>query len=288
MKARILIGAVLAALLAVPAGATAAGTIVGGPLKVRGYDMTLIGNDQGKRDSVTVMFTRTAGKTRQQHFYTFEKRVKVTGKSISASLGRYGTIQLKLVDARNSKIKKAIPKGCSGTTGKAKVGTLAGKLKLVADKTFFRTVKTKKFAGTAVTGGNLRCDRGGQGQPGGGGEGDGDATGGPMLTQSKPDGGAHFMFTATPGMQMAIQTEDRNATAPAQILHMISGAGQGLVVGGGTATATGIRSYFGGQGTFSGTAMGTVSVGTLSGDLVAKFDSIAPIAILGEATLINR
>src|SRR5215218_4164716 len=76
-----------AAAVAVPATASAApgASIVGGPLKVKDYSMTVVASD-GAQDSLSVMFTRQAGKATQTHFYTFADGVNVTASRIKGSL----------------------------------------------------------------------------------------------------------------------------------------------------------------------------------------------------------
>jgi hypothetical protein len=285
MKARMLTGASLAAILALPVSAQAAGTLSAGPVKVRDYEMTVVGSDGGARDSFTVMFRRTSGKSTQQHMYTFASGVKVTATSMRGSLGRYGSVNLKLRNAR--KTKSSVPAGCTGRAGSARSGTFTGSFRLVADTTYFRTVTARKLPGMAMRSGNLRCGDSGGGGNGGGG---GDAAGEPMLTHTKTDGAAMFTFTARRSGQTVMQMEDRATTAPAQIMHMISGSGNGLVVGGGglTATSKAISPFLSGTGDFTGEGgAGTVVTGTLAGDLRARFDSIGAIGIAGDAMLMN-
>jgi hypothetical protein len=273
--------------LAVPTAAQAAGTVVGGPVKVRGYSMSVIGTDAGSKDTMTVMFTRTSGKASQTHSYGFDKGVKVTKTSISGSLGRFGSINLRLRDVRSLKNKK-LPKGCTGRAGNAKVGTLRGKFRLVADATYFRTVTAKKLTGFWSGQGKLRCAGGGANNRGGG-DGGGDARE-PMLTHTRTDGGALFSFTATRNAQMALRSDDPSLTAPARVMHMISATGPSLVVGAGGATATvkSVAPFIAGQGAFTaGFAAGTTVTGTLAGGLVARFDSIGSIAASGDALLID-
>jgi hypothetical protein len=285
MTKRMWIAVPLLGALAVPTTAQAAGTVVGGPVKVRDYSMSLIGTDAGSKDTLTVIFQRSSGKSGQTHSYTFAKGVKVTGTSISGSLGRFGSINLRLRDARSIKRKK-LPKGCTGSAGKAKAGTLRGKFRLVADTTYFRTVNLKKLNGLWSGSSKLRCTGNGTGT-GGDGSGDGAARE-PMLTHSTTDGGAMFSFTATRNTQMAMRTEDPALTAPAQVFHMISATGPSLAVGGATATVQSVSPFIAGQGTFTaGFAAGPTVTGTLAGDLVARFDSIGPLTVSGDALLIN-
>jgi hypothetical protein len=288
MTKRMWIALPLLAALAVPTTAQAAGTLVAGPVKVKGYDMSVVGADQGSKDSVSVLFTRKSGKSSQTHMYTFDKGVKVTKTSIAGSLGRFGSINLKLRDARALKRPK-LPKGCTGTVGKAKSGSLRGKFRLVADTTYFRTVNAKKLPGVSSTSGKLDCSGSGDGTGGAGG-GDGGIGGEPMLTHTKMDGGMMFSLIATRDSITAMQVEDANLTAPARVMHTINASGPSLVVGAGGATAT-VRSvspFFVGQGAFTSSfAAGQTASGTLAGDLVARFDSIGSIPASGDAVLMN-
>ncbi len=114
MNTRLLAGAALTAALALPAAAHADSSVIGGPLKVRDYQMTVIGSDAAK-DSLTIIFSRTSGGSSQQHMYLFDSGVTVTPTSIKGSLGRYGAIDLKLSGARAA--KASVPAGCSGSPG---------------------------------------------------------------------------------------------------------------------------------------------------------------------------
>jgi hypothetical protein len=271
MNTRLLAGAALVSALALPAAAHADASVIGGPLKVRDYQMTVIGSDAAQ-DSLTVMFSRTSGRSSQQHMYSFDSGVTVTPTSIKGSLGRFGAVDLKLSGARSA--KSSIPAGCTGNPGTTKRGALTGSFKLVADSSYFRTVTAKSLPGTVSVGGSIRCDSATTGTPGAGTG----ATGGPMLMLTKSDGGSMFTFTATPKLQSAMVMDDASATAPAQVMHMISAQGSGLK---GT-SVPGISPFVGGSGAFDGDVSGT-----LAGDLTAKFDSIGPVSVQGDATLMG-
>lgn len=280
MNARILTTATIAAALAVPTAAQAAGSVVAGPLKVRDYEMTLIGTDAAK-DSLSVMFSKTKGKSSQMHMYAFDSGVKVTPTSISGSLGSYGAVNLKLRNA--SSAKGTVPKGCTGKPGQTKRGTMSGSFKLVADKTYFKTVKATSLPGMVSTGGNLKCD----GAGGGTGTGQpGKAGASLMVNEQGADG--MFTFTATKGSQSAMRMDDESKTGPARIMHMISAQGAGLSVqGGAAATAKGIAPFLRGTGTFEGERAGSMATGTLGGSLTAAFDSIGAVKIGGDAMLMG-
>ena len=181
-------------------------------------------------------------------------------------------MNLKLSGARAA--KGSVPAGCTGNPGTTRRGTLTGSFKLVADSGYFRTVSARSLRGTASVGGSIRCDGATSGVPSAGTG----AAGGPMLMLTKSDGGAMFTFSATAKAQSAMVMDDAATTAPAQIMHMISADGPGLK---GT-SVPGISPFIGGTGAFSGDVSGT-----LGGDLTAKFDSIGPVRVEGDATLMG-
>ena len=83
--------------------------------------------------------------------------------------------------------------------------------------------------------------------------------------------------------QQAMRMDDEAATAPASIMHAISAPGAAAAFSPsadlGSATGAGASPFFSGAFTFAGEPMGTMSMGTLSGDLAARFDSIGTQAI---------
>ncbi|HEU4657370.1 MAG TPA: hypothetical protein VFR97_07585 [Capillimicrobium sp.] len=278
--ARLATGAAVIAALALPSAASAKGTVIGGPLKVRAYQMTLVGSDAAK-DTLSVVFNRTAGTSSQQHVYTFDRGVKVTSTSISGKLGRFGAVNLKLTSA--SSVKGTVPKGCTGKPGSTKRGTLTGSFKLVADTTYFKTLKAGSLRGSSSTGGSLRCD--GPAGPGGPG---GPGAGGPTLSMTDQTADGMLTFSATKRTQTAMRMDDAGATAPARVMHLIAAQGGGLAVSGGdTATVKGISPFLAGTGNFSGERAGSMATGELSGNLFAKFDSIGAIALEGDAMLMG-
>lgn len=274
MNARHLIGAAAAAALALPAAAHADTSVIGGPLKVRDYQMTVIGSDAAQ-DSLMVLFSRTSGGSSQQHMYSFDSGVTVTPTSIKGSLGRFGAVNLKLSGAKTA--KGSVPAGCSGNAGTTKRGTLKGSFKLVADTTYFKTVTASSLKGMAASGGSIRCEGSGTSSvPGAGGGA------GPMLMLSSEDAAGMLTFSATKDDQTVMRMDDAAATAPASIMHIISAhdAGQGLDLrSGGYVGTNGIRPFLGGGDTFEDDA--------LSGTLSADFDSIGSIAIKGDATFLG-
>jgi hypothetical protein len=275
-RSPILLAAVAATsvVLAAPAMASAAGSsVVAGPLKVKGYTLTLSATDGGASDSFAVSAIKTSGQSSQMHTWSFSSGVDVkigSGKAtIKGSLGKYGSVNATVNAGRAG--KGAVPKGCTGTTGSTRLGTLGGATKLVLDTTFFKTVNVKKAKAQIVSGGTLKCSGGPS-----------TATKGLMLTHSAegPDGTTMLSIMKDGGKvtQMAMRTDTASATAPASVLHMITATtgASGLDAAGdlSTAKAAAAGPFFSGSLSFSGTPSGGMATGTLSGDFTAKFDSI--------------
>ena len=281
-----LLAALCAGALVAPAAASAASptSIVGGPLKVKDYKLTISAID-GSKDSLSIMLNRGAGKARQMHTYSFTQGVKIKTKKslattrIKASLGKYGKVDLKLKGAGATK-RGVTPPGCTGNAGKVRAGTLKGTFKLIADSTYFNTISARSLKAQIAKGGSLECDGGGTGDGGGGGG----TTGTTMLTSSitGADGTLMFMATRDPSgavAQQAIRSDDPATSAPASITHMISAPGTSSAFAPAadlsSADGTGVTPFFAGAFTFTADSVtGTMAMGGLSGDLAAQFDSI--------------
>lgn len=278
-----------AILFAAPATAAAKGTIAGGPIKVKGgYTGTLIAVDNGRQDSVMIMLSKASKKSMQTHNYSFSTGMTVTSTSIKGSLGKYGKLNLRLSGAKTTTGK--LPKGCTGTVGKTRVGTLTGTFQLKADTNYFKTIKATKLTGAASgSGTKLNCSGAGSNDEGDA-SGDGNATSGPMLMLSGQTPQGPLFFQATPSHQTASVTEDAQKTAPASISHAVTAVGTGLIVQPAGAQVPALGTVFGGSGTFTatgGSTAGPFVPGVVTGNLVAKFDSIGQAAIAGDATLMT-
>jgi hypothetical protein len=273
-----------------------------GPLKVKDYAMTVSATDS-KRDNLTVMFRRVAGKGQQMHMYSFSKGVKVTANPalskarIKGSLGKYGKIDLAL-RGPGAVRRGATPKGCTGKAGKLRAGTLKGTFRLIADSTYFKRVSASTLKAQLATGGKLKCDTR---DTGGGGGGGGGATGTVTLmsTTTGPQGMLTLMMMRTRSgavTQQVMRTDDAAATAPASIMHMINTRGTSAAFEPAadlsSARGTGVTPFLSGSFTFAAdTAMGDFATGELSGDLAARFDSIGTQQLgvgASSATLMRR
>ncbi len=288
LRTTALAAACAAGLLAAPASASAASsTIIAGPLKVKDYSMTISATSGS--GSVGVTFSRSAGKATQMHSYSFASgaTVKVKGSkaSIKADLGAYGKIDLKA--KLGAKRKGIVPRGCTGTAGKTRSGTLKGEFKLAADTTYFNTIAAKKLKGMVLKAGSLDCTGGSGGVP----------KAPTTLMASKQDGGSQLMFYATKAAdgsvdQQAMRMDDDAVTAPASIMHMISAPGGAAAFSPtadlSSATGSAVAPFFAGAFSFaSDFVSGTTSMGTRSADFAAKFDSIGTQAIGGDAMIMQ-
>lgn len=275
-----------AAVLAVPALASAATapTVVAGPFKAKGYNVTLTATDGGAADSFNIDATKTAGGSTQMHSWSFGSGVKVSVKggkaTIKGSLGRYGKVDATL-NAGPAK-KGALPKGCTGTAGTTRAGLVTGRTSLALDTTFFKTQKPKRLRGQILVGGDVTC---GATKP--------DATKGLTLSLPGDGGPGSTMVTVSKAdgkvTQMAMSSEDPAASAPASVFHMImaqtGASGLDAAADLATATAPAAGPFLSGTLSFAGEAAGdTMSSGTASGDFTAKFDVIKPFAVPAGAT----
>lgn len=285
-RSPLLAAATAAALLSLPtlASASSVPTVVAGPLKAKGYTITLTATDGGASDTFGIDATKVNGGSTQMHSWSFGAGVKVSIKggkaTIKGSLGKYGKVDATLKAGAAS--KGALPKGCTGTAGTQRSGTMTGTSSFSLDTTFFKTVKPKAMKGRILVGGDLTC---GAKQPQQGKgltlslPGDG-AAGSTMVTVSKADGRVS---------QMAMNTGDQAATAPASVFHMImattGASGLDAAADLTTATAPAAGPFLSGTLSFAGQAADTtMATGTASGDFTAKFDSIAPFTVPAGAT----
>jgi hypothetical protein len=266
-------GLAAVAALAVPTAAQAAGTLVAGPVKAKGYAVTITATD-GSSDTMSVNAVKRSGGSLQMHSWSFSTGVKVTIKGAKAtlkgSLGRYGKI-----DARVSAGRKAagtVPAGCTGKPGSARKGKLTGRTKLVLDTTFFKTLAPKSMPAQLLKAGTLDCSGGGGKTP----------EGGLTLMSSADDAAGQLMVNVAKVGEKVTQTVMRMdaaaATAPASVMHMITAStgASGLNAASdlSQASAPAAGPFLTGQLAFAGEPMGTMAMGTMTGDFAAKFDSI--------------
>ena len=277
MKPTTILGAAAAAaVLAAPASALAdSASLIAGPIKVKGYEVTLAAADGGaSSDSLSVMALKQSGKSMQMHSWSFTTGVSVTVKgskaTIKGSLGRYGSINATVNASRMA--KGTVPAGCKGSAGTVRSGTLAGTTKLVLDTTFFKTVAPKSLKAQISRAGKLDCS----------GATGGAQRSGLLLTSSLDGGDGQLMLTVMKSggtvSQQVMRSDAQASTAPASVMHIISAqtGAAGLDAAGdlSTATAAGTAPFLAGTLSFAGESMGTMAMGTLSGDFAAKFDSI--------------
>lgn len=270
-----------------------------GPLKVKKYEMSgqFYSSRQDGRDATfTIDFERRNHRSIQSHIYSFKEFSSInshSGRSVqmkaasdlrsgslSASLGKYGKLKLHFLNSGRAKSVKP-PRFCTGRTGTSRKGTLTGSFTLVADHTYFKTVKAHRFGGFFTRVPERKCKV--HSVPGGPEAGslslngdDGDlqvffgkgASGGvseQVLSSIHPDPGAYFQHTISTGLPRSSFT-----AAPDLSSAHVSGGG----------------SFLAGKADFTASSHNVAfASGSLSGSMVAKFDSIGTKHIRGPAFL---
>src|SRR3954447_19662991 len=100
-RSSILVAAIAATgLLTLPAGALAAGSsLIAGPVKAKGYTVSLTATDNGATDTVSVMPVQTARKSQQMRSWSFSGvAVSIRGAkaTLKGSLGAFGKLDAKV------------------------------------------------------------------------------------------------------------------------------------------------------------------------------------------------
>ena len=277
-----------AAVLIVPAAASAASapTVVGGPVKVKAYSMSVVAS----KGSLSVVLNRTAGKASQNHIYSASQGVAVkvnkalTKGTVTAPLGARGSLKLKL-RGTGALRRGTVPKGCTGTPGKSRAGVLTGTFKLKADGgRYFGAIKKGKLPAQIIKGGKLDCQSSnGGGTPGGG-------TGSTILSRTATDGDQLTSLSVvrhgSDVTESVTRIDARTATAPLSVIHTISAPAPASAfnVAGDLSSATvqGAGRFITGSLAFAAdNAFGSTATGTSTGSLAAQFDPLGPIALTG-------
>jgi hypothetical protein len=268
-----------AGLLAVPAAASASSSLYAGPVKVKGYSVSLYATDGGASDTLGVTAVKRSGGSQQMHSWSFpgvSVSIKGAKAMIKGDLGRYGKLNARIVAP--VKAKGTVPAGCTGTPGSTRKGELTG-AKLVLDSTFFRKFAPKSMKAMIIKSGKLNCS--GDGNGGSGGNGGGTPSG--LTLMSTVDGAdgqlmVNVVKTAGKVTQQVTRMDAASATAPATVFHMISAAagaaGLDAAADLSSATAAAAGPFLSGTLSFAGEAMGSMATGAVSGDFTARFDSI--------------
>lgn len=291
---RIILAGTLAATLALPATAHAAGTVSGGPVRVAGYTVSLTAVD-GRRDTLTIIVDRGTPAEGQSDVLHVTSGVRVAvGRgtaTIKGAFGERGDVDLRLRDARVER-GRDLPRGCTGSRGARHGGTLVGRLRLRLPSGRVTTIRS--LPASTHVGGTLRCD--GQRVPG---RGDGDGDGGngrddePRLMLTLRRDGSTFAFAATKRELTLSRSTDpqRAGRATVTISSMARAAGSNLL----TVSDGGARATVKGAGAFTGTGLftsssgaGPFATGPLTGNLRVKLQGASPIDVGGEdAILLN-
>jgi len=263
--------AVIAALIAAPAAASAA-TVVGGPVRIGAQQVMLTAVD-GPKDSLTISATRGAPARMQIDSLTYTRgvRVVVRGRTatITGSLGSRGTVNLRLTGARLISRPKA-PVGCTWTVRSAYAGRLTGILRVRIGGA--RPV-LRSLPATAMGASRITCRGAGDGTGGGGGDG---PTGGgePQLMWSRHDTAANetVMFTATRSQLGFLRSSSvtEGAIAYSAVTSVIAtGANLLTITGGGAHASVPAIGAFTGSGQFTADSVTpTIATGSLGGQRI--------------------
>jgi hypothetical protein len=263
------------AVVAVPAAAQAAQhAVIIGPVPVHGYQMSVLGISGEK--SLTIALERDRGTSTQQHIYTFTRSVEVTDGRIRANLGSLGSVDLKLKTGRDT----TLPAGCKGHA--IRQGTWNGSVRLVADSTYFHTIRAHHLPGAVLPVSGTGCDE--QRAPK-------TAPGAATLTAAIGD--TYLEADATTAS--VLSTTRRGG---ASIVHVITVAGRlDAATDLSTATFTPTGSLLSGSVTYAGSTSaatqkdgpaGETSVGRLTGELIAHFDSIGDVKVGATPATLQR
>lgn len=294
MKPRLIaVGAVAAALI-LPATASAAGTVSGGPVKAGGYDVSLTARD-AKKDSLTIILERGTEARGENVVLSFTRGVKVTVRgstaTIKGTLGSHGAVDLRLQGASAPR-KGKLPKGCTGSPGTSRTGRLVGKLRLRLPEGTFVTIRS--LPGSSSIGADLEC-RSTDTRPGGdGGDGDGDGQDDePRLIASGDSAGVTFSFIAEKRAltlsRVTPAQRDRGTTVAVVNSAHATGSNLLKVAGGGSSATVSPAGAFTGTGLFNATMnAGPMAMGPLTGTMRVKLAGVPIISITSEqATLLN-
>lgn len=288
----------VAALVATPSMAAAAGSVTAGPVRVAGYTIALEATD-AKKDSLTIMFDRGPLKNRHSHSLHFTTGVKVTVVGATAhirgSLGTHGTINMRLQNARIAPpAKRKLPKGCVGRPGVVRTGRLVGQLKVRLPTGRMVTIKSMPVT-TRINSKITKCTGPSTDRKGDGGEGEGDGFGGEptLMLSSTQKGGVSFSFVATKKTISLVRSVNPKRTRGVTVSSTASVSAQGSNLlqpadGGSFAGVKSAGSFTGAGAYRSSTGPGPVTTGTLRGSLKIKMAGTPVITIAGDnAVLMN-
>lgn len=282
------------ALAATAAAAKPAPLLVGGPIQVKGYTLTVQvvkrASRGGKPVTLVLFLEREIGQARQLHVYTFAlpaSTYRTTGGTLKLdtkdTLGTYGKIVLTFSGVSSNEL----PAGCEGSSVSTQKGTLAGRpgLKLKLDDTFFKTVERRSIPAFALSASGVTC-----------GTTDTDPAKGLVLSSTAIVNDEILSFSATRGedgkvLQDFGVVEPTSRTAPAAINHSAHVLTDGSTVAAAddlsSASATAAGPFVSGAIAYAALtpiADGSTT-GQLTGEVTAAFDSIGPRSVGANATI---
>lgn len=296
MKLRTIVVAAVAAAAALPATASATGTVSGGPVKVAGgYSVALQAVD-AKKDRLTIVVNRGTEANGQNDVLDVTSGVRVAVGSGSAtvkgSLGTRGKVDLRLEGARKDSGRK-LPKGCTGTPKSTYTGRLVGKLELRLPNGKTTTIRSLPSS-SQVGGGLIECPDRSDRRKGDGGDGDGgDGDDQPRLILAGQSDGTTFSFVATKRSlsltRIVAPKKERGATVSAMTSVQASGANLLQPADGGATAGVQAAGAFTGAGAYrSNVGPGPMTTGPLVGSLRVKLQGGPVISIAGEHAVLQN
>ncbi|MBB4664749.1 hypothetical protein [Conexibacter arvalis] len=295
-RSRIILAGALAATLALPAAAQAAGTVSGGPVKVAGGYSVMLSAVDAKRDSLTIVVDRGTVANGQMDTLHVTRGVRVVvrpGKAtIKGAFGRRGDVDLRLRNASADRSRK-VPRGCTGKPGTTHKGALVGRLRLRLPNGKLVTIRS--LPSQTSVGGSIRCDRTSDRRRGDGGDGDGgdgqDDQMRLMLTLERDGVNYSFMATKRDLTLTRAGAPERAGRATVSSATIVRAGGSNLL----SASDGGARATVKGAGAFTGTGLfrsngggGPFATGPLTGNLRVKLQGAPLIDVAGDdAILLN-
>jgi hypothetical protein len=260
---------------AAPAHAADSFRLHAGPVSIRGYAMTLDAATFKRTASLDVTFTRKGAETTQSHVYSFIRHVRLTAPRglrsgrLRADLGALGRVDLRFRRTGAIHRTRQLPT-CAGPKPRRRLGRVTGTFRLVADTTFFGTVRAHRLRGalTRVPSG-VHCTGAipFENPPG-------------TLTLDAGDQRAALEVQQVAGGR-SLQTLTVTTDNPAVTHTLVALGPAGTFTGSqDAATVTGAAPAFTGSLRYAATShvFGPVpsTEGTTTGDLTGNFDSIGP------------
>ena len=260
-----------------------------GPFTVKAYTMYLIATPATRRSpaDLIVVFERGSDANLQEHYYSFDKGVKVTiaangaAASVSAALGVFGHVKMSFSSAG----MLTLAAGCNGAVVRQHAGALSGRrgFNLVTLSSYFGTVRAGRLPAyiTVLHPGTSPCKPALS-----------PATPGATLLNSSSYTATGFVnfeasrsATGVTGEDVIVDDTSYARSDGVNILHAIHALGVptadfGFASDLSSAQATGAGSFLTGTLSYTQTVP-AADTGTVTGNLAADFDGLGFVSLAG-------